>query len=106
MTQRTDSQNKALHKFCELLAAELNDAGLDQRVVLKPSVAIPWTKQAVKDQLWRPIQQAMLDKTSTTELDKHMEIDKVHEVLMRHLAERFGIEYIEFPFDPDKFSNY
>lgn len=94
---RTLRQNKALHLFFDMLAKSLNDAGLDQRKVLKPSVSIPWTKTAIKEQLWRPIQKAMYAKHSTTDLMKQEEIDHIHETLTRHLAEKFGIEYIPFP---------
>ena len=101
MVPRTNQQNKALHKFFSLLANTLNEAGLDQRKVLKPSIAIPWTPESIKEQLWRPIQLALLFKKSTTELDKHMEIDQVHEILMKHLGEKFGVEFIDFPHNPD-----
>ena len=93
--QRTSLQNKSLHKYCELLGDALNDAGLDMRTVLKPSVDIPWSKDTVKDQLWKPIQKAMLHKVSTTELDT-VDTDKVYKVLDRHLAEKFGIS-VDWP---------
>lgn len=95
--KRTIQQNRALHKMFTLLSESLNDAGLDQRKVLKPAVSIPWTPKAVKEQLWRPIQQAMFSHYSTTELDKQNEINEIHKVLMRHLGEKFGVEYIPFP---------
>lgn len=94
---RTIQQNAALHAFFAMLANALNDAGLDQRKVLKPSVSIPWTPGAVKEHLWRPVQQAMYQKNSTTELNKHEEITGVHKTLMRHLGEKFGVEHIDFP---------
>lgn len=97
MEQRTSNQNRALHLFLAQLAETLNDAGLDQRKVLKPSVSIPWTPVAIKEQLWRPIQKALFAKESTTELDKVKELDRIHEVLMRHLGEKFEVEYIPFP---------
>jgi hypothetical protein len=93
--QRTQQQNRALHLFYTMLAEELNNAGLDQRKVLKPSIDIPWTLESVKNQLWRPIQEAMLSKKSTTELESK-DIDKVYEVLMRHLGQSFGIT-VMFP---------
>lgn len=95
--KRTNQQNRALHLFCKILAEELNMAGLDMKVVLKPHIAIPWTPISIKEHLWRPIQKAMTGKESTTELDKQLEIDKIHEVLMRELALAFHIEYIPFP---------
>ena len=88
--QRTDKQNKALHVYCELLAEELNKAGLDMRTVLKPEVDIPWTKISVKNFLWRPIQKIMMDKESTTELNTCNPSD-IHRVLDRYIAEKFGI---------------
>jgi len=93
--QRTLKQNKSLHKFCELLADELNAAGLDMKTVLKPSVDIPWSKTSVKEFLWRPIQEAMLQKESTTELNS-AEPSEIHAVLMRHLSEKFGV-YVSWP---------
>lgn len=93
--QRTTKQNNALHLFFELLADELNNAGLDMRVVLKPTVDIPWNKDSVKGYLWRPIMKAQLNKDSTTELTTD-EVNKVEEVLMRHLSEKFGV-FVDFP---------
>lgn len=94
---RTSQQNRAMHKFYGMLATVLNDAGLDQRKVLNPSISIPWTPESIKENLWRPVQQAMYNKRSTTELNKQEEINAIHEVLMRHLAEKFHIEHIQFP---------
>lgn len=92
--QRTIQQNKALHLYFELLAQSI-DAGLDMRVVLKPEVEIPWTKESVKDHLWRPVQELYLKKDSTTELTTD-EIAKVYEVLNRFLGEKHGVSQ-EFP---------
>lgn len=93
--QRTLQQNRALHKLFNLLADELNESGLDQRKVLKESVDIPWTPEAIKNQIWRPIQQAQLNKQSTTELTTK-EIDEVFDTINRHLGEKFSI-HIPFP---------
>lgn len=102
MTQRTDRQNRALHLWLTMLADDLNHAGLDQRKVLKPTVSIPWTQEAAKEQLWRPIQEAMFEKRSTTELSKS-EVGRVEEVIRRHLAEQ-GFEAPKWPhFEPGEF---
>lgn len=93
--KRTQAQNRSLHLFFTQLAEQLNDAGLDQRKVLKPSVDIPWTAIAIKEQLWRPIQKAQLHKDSTTELTTK-EIDQVLDTITRHLGQKFGIQVI-FP---------
>ena len=95
MNSRTSTQNKALHLYFELLADELNSAGLDMKKTLKQTVDIPWSKETVKDYLWRPIQNAQLEKESTTELTTD-EINKVYEVLNRHLGEKLQI-HVPFP---------
>lgn len=92
---RTLIQNRALHLMFEHLSQELNDAGLDMRKTLKPGVEIPWNKNTVKEYLWRPIQKAVTLKESTTKLDTK-EIDKVFEILLRHMGNKFGVE-IQFP---------
>ena len=94
---RTLPQNSALHLGLTMIATALNDAGLDMKKVLKPHVDIPWTTESAKNHLWRPIQKAMTGKTSTTELDKVSEINEIWDVIMRHLGEKYGVEYIPFP---------
>lgn len=95
MNQRTLTQNKALHKYFELLAQELNQAGFDMKRTLKPGIDIPWSPATVKEYLWKPVQHAYLDKESTTELTTK-EIDKVYDVLNRHLGETTGVTVV-FP---------
>lgn len=77
------------------LAEELNDAGLDMRKTLKPTVDIPWNGKTIKEYLWRPIQKAQLGKESTTELTTK-EIDLIFETILRHLGDKFGVS-LEFP---------
>ena len=88
--KRSQAQNNAMHLWLERVAGELNDAGLDMKKVLKPEVEIPWTLDGAKKFLWRPIQQAMLGKESTTK-PTTSEYVQVYEVLNRHLANKFGV---------------
>lgn len=92
---RTTQQNKALHVLFKLLADNLNNAGLDMRKTLKPGVEIPWSPGAVKEHLWRPVQELQLNKHSTTELTT-VEIDEVFDTINRHLGEKFGL-HTPFP---------
>jgi len=92
-----------MHKYFELLAEALNDAGLDMKTVLKPEVDIPWTKESVKNHLWRPIQEVMLAKESTAEMDTR-EPNEIYKVLDRHISEKFGI-HIEWPDKNDEMMN-
>lgn len=96
---RTSQQNKALWKYFSLLAEAFNDAGKDMRVILKPEISIPWTKDSVHDHIWIPIQKAMYSTDSTTELTKIEQIEKIHKVISRELGEKHGIEYLPFPTD-------
>ena len=93
--QRTPKQNKALHKYFTLLADALNSAGLDMRKTLRNDIEIPWDEYNVKEFLWRPIQEAMTGKHSTTELTT-AEPSEIYAVLDRHLGEKFGI-HVSWP---------
>ncbi|MBI5573507.1 MAG: hypothetical protein HY919_03005 [Elusimicrobia bacterium] len=73
------------------------------RKVLKPKVDIPWTNMNIKNFLWRPIQEVYLNKKSTTKLNSE-EIDKVFDILNRHLA-KFGI-HIPFPSIEEQENNF
>lgn len=101
LQQRTAQQNKALWVYFTRLAEELNNAGLDMRVVLKPQYSIPWTKDSIHDYLQLPIQKAMYGTDSTTFLHKIEQVDRIHEVLNRELGEKFGVDYIPFPSDQE-----
>lgn len=90
---RTEKQNKSLHKYCELLAKELNAAGFDFKEIIKLAnyqLEVPFTKYLIKDQFWKPIQKAMYDKESTTEptTTEYMEIYKVMD---KRIAELTGV---------------
>lgn len=99
---RTRRQSRALHKFCEILAEALNAAGLDQRVVLKPTYNMDWETESVKKHLWKPFQLAITGKESTTDLDSQDDINKIHKTLMRELGEKHKVEFIPFPFECDE----
>lgn len=93
MDMRSIKQNSAMHKYFSMLSDKLNEGGLTVSKTLK--VEIEWTPISVKDLLWRPIQEAVLNKKSTAKLNKD-EITKVYDVLNRALGEKFGFS-LEFP---------
>lgn len=94
--QRTGQQNRALHKYFELLAAALNESGYTVQLVLKEKVDLDWQPSMVKELLWRPAQQAITQKVSTTELEKQEDIDLIYSHLNRHLSEKFRL-HVAFP---------
>lgn len=93
--KRTGLQNKSLHKYFELLAIALNNAGWDMKKALKPSVDIPWTKDMVKEHIWKVVQEAMTEKDSTTEINT-VDVTEIYEVINRHTADKFGVS-VEWP---------
>lgn len=103
---RTSAQNKAIHVGCQLVADALNGAGLDMRTVIKPEIDIPWTKDSVKQYLFKPILALMYGKDHTADMEKLEEPEAVWETMMRFLMEKHGVEYIAFPHDPTKQKAY
>jgi len=94
--KRTLSQNSAMWLYFELLAETLNATGWEMKKVLAAkAVDVPWSKESIKSVLWVPVQEAMLNKESTTELST-VDVDRVYRVLDRHITELTGVS-ISFP---------
>ena len=95
---RTSSQNNAMHKYFEQVAAALNDAGISRyeyiELLKTKGIELTWTKENVKKEMWTVIQSAMYEKDKTRELEK-IEVDSVYENMNRFLA-RYGI-HVPFP---------
>jgi hypothetical protein len=94
--QRTLTQNRALHLWLGMLADQLNASGMDMRKTLRHDVELPWSVETCKEFLWRPIQEAVLRKESTTEANR-IEYSQVFEVLAHHMAIRLGVTVPEWP---------
>lgn len=97
MAQRTDAQNKALHKYLELVATELAREGHTMQSVVKciKRAEITPTKEALKEIVWRPIQEILFGKKSTTQLSRS-EVSQVYEVMNKWLGENFEL-HIPWP---------
>ena len=93
--QRTLTQNRAIHKYFELLAYELNEAGFDVRKVIDEAVEIPFTASFIKEYMWKPVQKSMLNKISTAKLNTD-EVNEIYLVVDKIVSERTGIT-IPFP---------
>ena len=96
MTTRTNSQNAAMHVYFTETAKALNEAGYGVKKFFTEvkKVEIDWSEGQVKENIWKPIQAAMTEKYSTTELDTK-EVDVVYEQVNRVLSE-IGI-FVPFP---------
>lgn len=95
--QRTHSQNNSIHLYLEMVAHELQNQGQTMENVIKalPTLEIPPTKNALKEIVWKPIQDVTLGKKSTTELET-ADVNKVYEVFSMFLSKNFQID-IPFP---------
>lgn len=93
--KRTNAQNNALQVYCRQLAEAFCERGLDMKKVLKEEYEIPWTGDSVREHLWKPLQDAMIQKKSTTNANTN-EYSKVYDVLNRHFANKYGFS-IPFP---------
>jgi len=95
---RTGAQNRAIHVFCNKLAKALNEAGLSKLAVLekfKNGALVEWSMESVKEDIWRQIQLAVINKKSTTSLDTK-EVSEIYENVNRFTATRLGVS-VEFP---------
>ena len=96
--KRTRQQNKSLHKFCRMIAESLNDAGFFMTLTsdfFKRPIEVPFTEDAVKQSIWRPVQKAMFKTTSTKQLDTK-QVGEIADVISLHLAEKFQMS-VSFP---------
>lgn len=90
--ERTLSQNAAMHRYCELMAKALNDAGYDYVAHINKRVQrgvdVPWDMEKVKES-WRMVQMAMFGIESTAKLEPK-QVSQVYEVVNRQYAECSG----------------
>jgi hypothetical protein len=102
---RTNEQNRSMHKFFEIVSAQLNDIGhtfnFDGIKGLK--MQLPYTPEIVKNFIWRPIQSALFDKESTTRLTTK-EVSQIAEIIIKFFAD-YGI-IVEFPSKESVKNNY
>ena len=94
---RTLLQNRAIHKYLEMVAHELQNQGVTMQEVVKKVdwIEITPTKDSIKSVIWKPIQETILGKRSTTELTT-AEVDKVYDIMSMFLAKQFEIS-LPFP---------
>lgn len=92
---RSSQQNRAMHKFFTIIADELNNIGATFIYEFgKETIEIPYTSELIKETLWKPIQKALFNKDSTSEITTE-EINKVIDVITLKFGE-MGIP-IMFP---------
>jgi len=95
---RTTRQNNALHLWFELVAQEMEEAGCDLRSTIKTEITP--TAYMVKELMWKPIQEKLTGKKSTSELNTD-EIDKIYKIMDEAMARSLKIS-VPFPSEPDE----
>jgi len=98
-SKRTGKQNNSLHEFFENIANACNDTGHEMEVsspMLSKTITVQWTKESIKEYIWRPVQIAMYpDRYSSADLET-TELMEVTKQLQHFLSTRFSLD-IEFP---------
>ena len=91
---RTLAQNNAMHLYFTMLANELNKSGYSLTKVMREpqlyTAEIEWSLESVKSYIWKPIQEALYKKKSTTSLSKS-DITRIYENANIYTSERMGI---------------
>lgn len=94
---RTEAQNNAIHKYFEMVSTSLTEKGLtfDLKIGGK-IVKLDWTPNLVKEAMWKPIMKALVGKSSTTQMDKVEDINKIYDHINKFLSENFQL-HVPFP---------
>lgn len=94
--KRSSKENSALHVLFTNISFELTRMG--RQFVFKGvkgiDIEINYTPELVKECIWKPLQSALMAKSSTTELT-HSDIEMIFEILAKWFSEQ-GIE-VYFP---------
>jgi len=91
---RTNQQNRALHKWCGMLAEKLDEGGLDMREFIK--IPIRPNKDNIKAEIVHPVMKAINPELTSTAEMTTSEVTEVVDTINRGLGERLGI-YMPFP---------
>ena len=92
---RTLKQNSSIHLYCEMVADILNELGrtFQYKGIKGVEMDMRYTGVIVKEMMWKPIQNALFDKKSTTELTTK----EVSEVAF-HIEAFFSNQGVDVPF--------
>ena len=94
--QRTIQQNKALHLWFRQKAKQCQDAGVTAQMALSKTIELEMSPEMMKE-IFREVMKAKEKKISTTQLNKHIEIEDLIEHLNRYFAEKWNLEGIALP---------
>ena len=94
MKQRTTLQNRSIHLWFEQVEQAAAEEGLTFDQIVMESVELPVTKELMKE-LWKAVQYKLYGTDSTKEMTTD-QVDKIFDVLNKHLGQVAGI-YVPYP---------
>lgn len=94
--KRSSQQNKSLHVLFQNISFELNRLGMEftYNGIKGIEIQTTYTPEIVKEFLWKPLQNALLKKESTTKLTTQ-DINMIFEILGKYFSEKGVV--IDFP---------
>lgn len=96
--QRTITQNRAMHKYFDLMAKGLDGAGYDQIKFydeVKKGFSVRWTAEAFKD-FFRAVAHDLYPEVQSTADLTTIQLQRVYEVVDRGVSEKTGVR-VDFP---------
>jgi hypothetical protein len=88
--QRSPTMNRCMHKWLEEMAVEMNNRGIDMYKAFPELAEIPATKELLKENWWKEIQEAVTGFDSTTS-PSNAQYQEIFEILSRYAALNWGI---------------
>lgn len=99
---RTLPQNASLHKYCELRATQLDDAGIKKVDLLtKMKAEMPWSMEGVKEDIWKTFQVFKGFGSKTSKL-KTNEVTQVFDLCTQFFGEIMQLPFIDFPNEEER----
>lgn len=99
--QRTELQNRSMHKFFRMVADQCQEQGISQQALFEArSIDVPVTEHAIKS-LWHSIQNQLYGQVSTTELSRS-QVNTVYEALITGMGQKLGLGYVPFPSEDER----
>lgn len=93
---RTGVQNGSLHLWYQQVADECVKNGVDTKMIVDKTVRVDMSPEFIKT-MWKTLQTALFGTTSTTQLKKTGEIDRIYDHFVRFFAKNFEMEIPPFP---------
>tara|TARA_R110000772_G_C13310282_1_gene440308 strand:+ start:37822 stop:38241 length:420 start_codon:yes stop_codon:yes gene_type:complete len=97
---RTGQQNKAVHVFFDLVAEALNERGITFTEFFRDGFEVKWSSAIVKQEIWRPVQKAVIGFETSTSKCKTTDYPNIYEPINKKLSE-FGI-HVPWPEEKEK----